>query len=80
MDKWIPVTERLPERNDMIYIPDDDNTSDFVLVTLRGQTYPHKKDVTRIGRYSYERERWMISSNNLGRVIAWMPLPKPYEG
>ena len=56
--KWIPVSERLPEKEGLY----------FVSV---------KNDHQR--RYSktcyFSRKNWFVRQD----IIAWMPLPKPYE-
>ena len=67
--EWIPVGERLPE---------DDN---FVLITVQlgGTTYlpiVHRKlayyDCNVGWLFSYSRQVQ-------DKVLAWMPLPEPYE-
>ena len=72
--EWIPVSERLPEDNKM------SEYYDSVIVTL---------DSGRVvsGCYVNCYEEWWVdaedgekcSINATGRVIAWMPLPEPYE-
>ena len=66
--RWIPVTERLP------------NNDDWVIVTIldeRGDT-PFK--YTDFGWYLEVANCWIIDSEQRTDVIAWMPLPKPYRG
>lgn len=60
-ERWIPVTERLPE------------THDFVLVTTKQKT---GQMIMRIGKYNGSEWSTGGASTN---VIAWMPLPEPYE-
>lgn len=79
IERWIPVTEKLPEISKTTFIPNDDQTSAYVLVTLNGCTYPSRKNRVLIGRYSYQTKKWIVTSNNYGKVIAWCPLPKPFE-
>ena len=59
-DRWIPVTERLPEE------------SDFYLVTITDEhiTYVNTLFFTKRTAYMWEHGK---------RIIAWKPLPKPYE-
>lgn len=64
---WIPCTERLPD------------TDDHVLVTTI-----NKRGDRRVVRAYYYRSddypgggAWAAGMNN--NVIAWMPLPEPYQ-
>jgi hypothetical protein len=76
---WIPVSERLPEESIKQIMLGDEHTSDFVLVTIKGQTYPFPKAKVKVARYSYTYKAWQIANNNFGKVVAWMPLPPCYE-
>ena len=67
--EWIPCSERLP------------NESDYYLVTLRGEFneiepcvvwFAHEDD------YDCDSEWREITDSDT--VLAWMPLPKPWEG
>lgn len=70
--EWIPVTERLPKEhicNDGWHEP-----SDYVLVFTKCRCM----HVTRW--WSRFDERWVdLKYPTTDEVIAWMPLPKPYE-
>ena len=59
-DRWIPVSERLPEE------------SDFYLVTIADKylTYVNTLFFMKSTPDMWEHDK---------RVIAWRPLPKPYE-
>ena len=90
MDKWIDVNERLPEcylTHDIFKRPDKFIT-DSVLVTVEsrefgGIRYYVSTDLM-IGN-SKEDIHWLMSCGYGGsavysqKIIAWMPLPKPYE-
>ena len=76
---WIPVSERLPEESIKQIMLGEEHTSDFVLVTIKGQTYPFPKAKVKVARYSYTYKAWQIANNNFGKVVAWMPLPEPYK-
>ena len=71
--RWIPVTERLPENDDEVLLTVEFKKHRFVYSGSYSKDVdgdPHWYslwDEFRVGR---EREK----------IIAWMPLPKPYEG
>lgn len=67
--RWIPVSEKLPERNKM------DSTGKYreaYLVTTGHMTF-----TARFDEYGY----WVLWGYGqvLKNIIAWMPLPKPYK-
>ena len=80
MDKWIPVSERLPK----------DGT---YLVTLEGingkpriDMMSFAKDLYKVDEFDFPKHKcgWYNYDSEYGywectKVIAWMPLPKPYE-
>ena len=66
--QWIPCSERLPKMKEIVLITND-------------------KGHVRCGQYSGVgffskndgRPHWNWKGNTLETVVAWMPLPKPYE-
>lgn len=67
--KWIPVSERLPEEEGL-YLATQKSISqeiEFIEVWI-SYFHPDKEP------------RWMLEkSNYMCKVVAWMPLPKPYQ-
>ena len=55
-NRWIPVTERLPEKEDAYLVTVESMFGNYVT------------------RERFFRNRWSYSC-----VVAWMPLPEPYE-
>lgn len=70
---WIPVSERLPKRTGEYFVTViDDSGEDNYYKAVGVAWFAHKKD------YGIKESEW----RELGideTVIAWMPLPTPYE-
>ena len=80
--RWIPVTERLPENDNEV--PENDNE---VLITV----WDAEDDYVEVYKGFYQGHEWWtqwchgcskIKDEPCGEniVIAWMPLPEPYQG
>ena len=85
--KWIPVEERLPEEHESIFakLKGTDKwspgmfevKSDAVNVTIEFDdgTKKTESSYTLDGRWKCEKERSFVKK----KVVAWMPLPEPYQ-
>lgn len=85
--RWIPVSERLPEEHDSIFAKWKgtvkwnpamfEKTSDEVLVTIsdEGGKRTTRTAHTLDGKWSCD----LLKANASYKVIAWMPLPEPYR-
>ena len=71
MTEWIPVSERLPDDDDVLVWFEYSRYGSFNMLY---QTFG-------IGTYNTEFNVWMINHELVWRlrVIAWMPLPEPYR-
>lgn len=79
-DGWIPVEERLPEERQPVYIRLDNGNVFRAEIRTREllkewwYCYGETDDMDMLGTI-YEVKGWMKSNS----VVAWQPLPKPYE-
>lgn len=82
-NKWIPVSERLPEKEGCYFVTRR-FAVEHIQVDIRGFTknlyhivdyeLTDRKDMS--GWYEYDSEYGYLEDEN---VIAWMPLPEPYK-
>jgi hypothetical protein len=71
VSRWIPVSERLPDTDDKVLCWYE------YYHWSRGKVLPEYG----LGRYFKETKAWFgeVAHGVDVRVIAWMPLPKPYK-
>ena len=62
---WIPCSERLPNNDEEVIVSVEDDRADNIF-----------KYTTTAWRYG---DVWVSDNERICGVIAWMPLPKPYE-
>lgn len=80
--KWIHVSEKMPEEREWIGTKKFGTTiSDEVYVTLETLDGERFCDHVRFqnGKLSVSKRAEIDAISKGARVIAWMPLPKPYE-
>ena len=82
-NKWIPVSERLPEKRGDYLVTQKATFTDYVYISVVGYAlnlYDVDEydfaDKKRSGWYEYDSE-W--GYRELDDVIAWMPLVEPYK-
>ena len=64
-DGWIPVEERLPEKDG------------FYIATMDGEVAGQEDPFT--GLAEFENGKWIDDEDDYRCVIAWRPLPEPYH-
>ena len=81
--RWIPVSERLPEKKGDYLVTQKETFTDYVYISVVGYAlnlYDVDEydfaDKKRSGWYEYDSE-W--GYRELDDVIAWMPLVEPYK-
>ena len=66
--KWIPVSDDHLPKND-----------DFVIITIKDESGDYPYIYSDFGWYLDKADCWIVDAQQRTDVIAWMPLPKPYE-
>lgn len=80
--RWIPVTERLPEEDVEVLITyrykegEGDRSHSDIDITTYGQMY---FGGNKVGNHKHWRAPFEYFESNY-EVVAWMPLPSPYKG
>ena len=69
-NQWIPVSERLPEDEQVVLIQDTEGT--IWIWKYIGENLEYK--YRGLYQWSDENENWQL----IDEVVAWMPLPEPY--
>lgn len=67
--KWIPVTEDAPPKGTICLWCNKQGSVFTSAITYRSEAYSY------VGKHGY----FSNGLENYGDIIAWMPLPKPYE-
>lgn len=77
--RWIPCSERLPERGiDVLVTRDYDGRADFNKSCRYVEVASRHGEDDDVVWISYSDEYKMSPKNH--KVIAWMPLPEPWRG
>lgn len=72
-EQWIPVTERLPENDDEVLVTVEFKKHRFV------HTASYSVDVDGDPQWCSLWDEYRIRGQR-EKIVAWMPMPKPYKG
>lgn len=76
--RWIPCAERMPEDGVEVLICMRDRSKNLIKIGRLGMHDIEDNNFRLIGK----RKVWYANDyyTDLDTIIAWMPLPEPYEG
>ena len=76
--RWIPVSERLPEYNILVFAIDKYNGTNTAKLVLISEL---QSDMNTVPIMQWEMDGCYFHDNEFSRVTHWMPLPKlPQDG
>ena len=77
--KWIPCSERLPEEDGQYLVTEKGFFGDYLYVSIANYGVPMMPMNKGKGRGWYIMDSEGEYYCDMNRVLAWMPLPKPYK-
>ncbi len=81
--KWIPVSERLPEKEANEYIKNYMHGIGYLYPCLLTYLSPNTEKIHVVRFYYDIYEKWFVNNGEepceKDRCIAWQPLPEPYK-
>lgn len=70
--RWIPVNEKLPEEEQAVFVT-------YYVVNNRSKRLVMESYLMPGGKWNDPYRAFRVSGTFI-RIIAWMPLPNPYDG